>query len=409
MRARDIFRPTEILLPDFSRVDGTRWATVACDQYTSQPDYWERVARFVGDAPSSLRLMLPELYLSESDSRIPQIHRAMEKALNDLLILYPDSMILVERTQADGRVRRGIVGAVDLEAYDFRAGAVSPLRATEGTVLERIPPRVRIRRNAPLEMPHVILLFDDPRDTVFGSLLSARASLPLLYDFDLMENGGHLRGYRLDADRQAALTDALDTLTEGQGSNPLLFAVGDGNHSLATAKTAYEEVKAALGADVARSHPARYALVEIENIHDPALDFEPIYRVVFDVDSAAFLADFTAYAKAQAGSAAAQEICAVTASGDRVIPIPSPVYQLPVATLQAFLDSRAPLTVDYIHGEDALRSLATRPNAVGFLFRGMEKSALFPAILADGALPRKTFSMGHAHDKRFYVECRRIR
>lgn len=409
MRARDIFCPTEILLPDLSRIDGTRWATVACDQYTSQPDYWERVSRFVGDAPSTLRLMLPEVYLPESDRRIPEIHRAMETALRDWLVPCPDSMILTERTQADGRIRRGIVGAIDLEAYDYRAGAVSPIRATEGTVLERIPPRVRIRRGAPLEMPHVMLLFDDPRNAVIDPLLSARASLPLLYDFDLAENGGHIRGYRLGAAQQAALTDALDTLTAGHGSHPLLFAVGDGNHSLASAKAAYEEVKATLGADAARSHPARYALVEAVNIHDPSLDFEPIYRVVFDVDPAAFLADFAAFASSQAGSAAAQEFLAVTASGDRVIAVPSPVYQLPVATLQAFLDSRPSLAIDYIHGEDALRSLATRPNAVGFLFRGMEKSALFPAILADGALPRKTFSMGHAHDKRFYLECRQIR
>lgn len=408
MQACDIFRPTEILLPDFSRIDGSRWATVACDQYTSQPDYWERVRETVGNAPSTLHLMLPELYLSESERHIPQIHRAMKTALTDWLIPYPDSMIFTERTQADGRVRRGIVGAVDLEAYDYSAGATSPIRATEGTVLERIPPRVRIRRGAPLEMPHVMLLFDDPHDTVIGPLLSARPSLPLLYDFGLMENGGHIRGYRLDADRQATLTDALNRLTEGQGEHPLLFAVGDGNHSLASAKAAYEEIKAAIGAEAARSHPARYALAEIVNIHDSALDFEPIYRVVFDVNPNALLTDFSAYASAQTGSAAAQEFHAVTAEGEQVITVPSPVYQLPVATLQAFLDSRASLTIDYIHGEDALRSLAARPNAVGFLFRGMEKSALFPAILADGALPRKTFSMGHANDKRYYLECRKL-
>ena len=410
MRARDIFRPTEILLPDFSRVDGTRWATVACDQYTSQPDYWERVARFVGDAPSSLRLMLPELYLSESDSRIPQIHRAMEKALNDLLIPYPDSMILVERTQADGRVRRGIVGAVDLEAYDFRAGAVSPIRATEGTVLERIPPRVRIRRNAPLEMPHVILLFDDPRDTVFGSLLSARASLPLLYDFDLMENGGHLRGYRLDADRQAALTDALDTLTEGQGSNPLLFAVGDGNHSLATAKTAYEEVKAALGADAARSHPARYALVEIENIHDPALDFEPIYRVVTDCDTADFLSELGKITGEK--KRCAHTVRVITESEDKEISFLRKSHALTVGTLQNFIDDymekHPGVKCDYIHDEDALIDLAKRKNSVGFIFGGMKKNELFPYVQKNGTLPRKTFSMGEARSKRYYIEARKI-
>lgn len=408
MNANTVFRPADILLPDLSRIDGTRWATVACDQYTSQPEYWAHLRDEIGDAPSTLRLMLPEIDLSQSDRLIPQIHRNMETALDRWLVPYPDAMILLERTQADGRVRRGIIGAVDLEAYDYRAGATSPIRATEGTVLERIPPRVRIRRGAPLEMPHVMLLFDDPEKTVIDPLLPLRSSLPLLYDFDLNGGGGHVRGYLLGAAEQSRLTQALGTLCRGQGDTPLLFAVGDGNHSLASAKAAYEEIKASLG-DAARSHPARYALAEIVNLHDPALDFEPIYRVVFDVDPDALIADFSGYASASDGSAAPQEFRIITASGERKITVPHPRFRLPVATLQSFLDSRSGLTVDYIHGEDTLRTLASRPGAVGFLFPGMDKSGLFPAVRSDGALPRKTFSMGHAHDKRFYLECRRIR
>ena len=258
MNANTVFCPADILLPDLSRIDGTRWATVACDQYTSQPEYWAHLRDEIGDAPSTLRLMLPEIDLSQSDRLIPQIHRNMETALDRWLVPYPDAMILLERTQADGRVRRGIIGAVDLEAYDYRAGATSPIRATEGTVLERIPPRVRIRRGAPLEMPHVMLLFDDPEKTVIDPLLPLRSSLPLLYDFDLNGGGGHVRGYLLGAAEQSRLTQALGTLCRGQGDTPLLFAVGDGNHSLASAKAAYEEIKASLG-DAARSHPARYA------------------------------------------------------------------------------------------------------------------------------------------------------
>lgn len=408
MHARDIFRPADILLPDFSRTDGTRWATVACDQYTSQPDYWERVRAYVGNAPSTLRLMLPEIDLADSERLVPQIHSAMREALNGLLSPLPDSMILTERTQADGRVRCGIVGALDLESYDYRPGAVSPVRATEGTVPERIPPRTRIRRGAPLETPHIMLLFDDPDGTVIPPLLPERPALTRLYDFDLMEQGGHICGYRLGAEQQTALTNALDALPSNRGDNPLLFAVGDGNHSLASAKAVYEELKEKLGEEVARTHPARYALVEIVNLHDPALDFEPIYRAVFAADPDALLADFSAFAAAQDGSAPPRTFLAVTAGREREITAAHPVCRLPVATLQAFLDSRPGLTVDYIHGADTLRSLAARPDAVGFLFDGMDKSDLFPAILADGALPRKTFSMGHANDKRYYLECRKL-
>ena len=414
-----VFYPADILLPDFSRTDGTKWSVVACDQYTSDPAYWQAVEAFVGNAPSTLRLMLPEVFLAESADRIPTIHAAMKRALAEILVSHPNAMIALERTQADGRVRRGIVGAVDLETYDYNKGSTSPVRATEGTVLERIPPRVAVRRGAPLELPHVMLLIDDPDRTVIEPLFP-RAAAPV-YDFDLMRNGGHVRGSLLSAAEQNSVADALAALVTPEemrkkyGSSslaPLLFAVGDGNHSLASAKAYYEELKASLG-DAALSHPARYALAEVVNVHDAALDFEPIYRVVFGADPADLLASFRAYVSRLNGNADAQTIAALWNGQTESVCVPNPEKQLAVGTLQTFLDgylaAHPSVTVDYIHGEDTVRSLvAANPSNVGFLFDGMQKSDLFRTVLYDGALPRKTFSMGHAHDKRFYLECRGI-
>lgn len=418
-----IFCPTEILMPDFSKTDGTRWSVVACDQYTSDPDYWKKTEEIVGDEPSTLRLMLPEIFLGESGERIPKIHAEMERAIRETLTPHPNAMVYLERTQADGRVRRGLVGAVDLEEYDYRKGSTSPVRATEGTVLERIPPRVAVRRGASLELPHVMLLIDDPDRTVIEPLagtLGTGGGKPV-YDFDLMQNGGHVRGYAIPTAAQAEVIRALGALATpeamaakyGSGDPaPLLFAVGDGNHSLASAKAYYEELKASLG-EAARSHPARYALCEVVNIHDPALDFEPIYRVVFGADPAGLLAAFRAYCGKRKGNAAAQTIDVLAGGETETVNVPTPEKQLAVGTLQAFLDAylaeHPEAKVDYIHGEDAVRALvAAAPENVGFLFEGMQKSDLFRTVIYDGALPRKTFSMGHAHDKRFYLECRKI-
>ena len=416
-----VFQPADILLPDFSRVDGTRWAVVACDQYTSDPAYWRSVADLVGSAPSTLRLILPEVYLSEAAERIPAIHAEMERAAREVLISRPNAMIYLERTQADGRVRRGLIGAVDLEAYDYNKGSTSPVRATEGTVLERIPPRVAVRRGAPLELPHVMLLIDDPGRTVIEPLADRRDKP--VYDFDLMKQGGHARGYLLSDREQTAVCRALGALATPEAMRarygsadlaPLLFAVGDGNHSLASAKACYEEIKAARG-DKALTHPARYALCEVVNVHDAALDFEPIYRVVFGADPTDLKNAFAAYAAARAGKAAPQKITVLAGGAEIAVAVHTPEKQLPVGTLQAFLDGyladHPGTTVDYIHGIDAVRELvAADPAArVGFLFDGMAKSDLFRTVLYDGALPRKTFSMGHAHDKRFYLECRKIK
>ena len=416
------FGAAEILLPDFGKTDGSKWSVVACDQYTSEPDYWNSVESTVSDAPSTLNLMLPELYLNESEARIPKIRTAMENALRDVLITHPDAMIYLERVQSDGTVRHGIIGAVDLECYDYMAGSSSLIRATEGTVLERIPPRVAVRRGATLELPHVMLLIDDRRQTVIEAVApEARKQAPI-YDFDLMLGGGHVTGYLLDSDAQAQILDALSALATSDGMlerygdaslSPLLFAVGDGNHSLATAKASYEEIKAQIGAEAAKQHPARYALAEVVNLHDDALNFEPIYRVVFNVDRADLISAFKSAVQTLHGSAAPQCVTIVTGEQTEMLEIPTPEQQLTVGTLQHFLDTylknHPEASVDYIHGEDSLRTLANAENAVGFLFDGMKKTDLFRTVLYDGALPRKTFSMGHAQDKRYYLECRKIR
>lgn len=416
------FGSAEILLPNFEKTDGSRWAVVACDQYTSEPQYWEAAAREVGDAPSTLQMILPEVYLSEADRRIASINQNMECILKDVLISHPDAMICLLRTQSDGTVRRGIIGAIDLETYDFHKGSASLCRATEGTVLERIPPRVAIRRDAPLELPHVMLLIDDPDRTVIEPICTACADRAPIYDFDLMLGGGHVCAHLMQESEQKQALEALEALITPSalesrygdaGLAPLLFAVGDGNHSLATAKTAYEEVKAAIGEEAAKKHPARYALTEVVNLHDPALNFEPIYRVVFHCDPLALLQDLKAYLEGLNGTAAAQKLTVVTEAGEEDLTVLHPIQQLAVGTLQSFLfdyAARHPeVEVDYIHGEESLRTLAKGKNSIGFLFDGMKKDELFRTVIYDGALPRKTFSMGHAADKRYYLECRRIK
>ena len=416
--------PADVLLPSREVIEQGVWATIACDQFTSEPAYWQEAQTLVGDRPSTLHLMLPEVYLEQASTRLPNIHTAMQRALDEQLTLHPDSMIAVERTQSDGFVRHGLVAQIDLECYDYKKGATSLIRATEGTVLERIPPRVAVRRDATIELPHVMLLIDDPQGTVLEPLFesSAKNERAVAYDCDLMLGGGHIHGSFLTEQQQQAVQTALDALITpdaiqaryGDSSlPPLLFAVGDGNHSLASAKAAYEEVKEAIGEQAAATHPARYALIEIVNLHDAALRFEPIYRVLFRVDPDDVLCGLRDYAAAQNGIAAPQTVRCVGGFEPCDITIDRPVQQLTVGTLQAFLDDyltkHPEASVDYIHGEDSVHSLAATPDAIGFLFDGMEKSQLFRTVIYDGALPRKTFSMGHARDKRYYMECRKIK
>ncbi len=422
------FSPAPILLPDFTGTDGRRWSCVACDQYTSEPDYWAAADALVGDAPSTLRLILPEVYLAETDTRKPQILSTMNDYLATTLVTHPDAVILVERTLADGATRWGLVGMVDLMAYDYHRGADSLIRATEATVAERIPARTTVRRDAPIELPHAMLLIDDRARTVIEPIVARRSTRPVAYDHDLMQGGGHLKGYFLTPQDISAVQTALDSLITPAamtarygkpGLPPLLFAVGDGNHSLAAAKTCFEEIRAAIGDEAAMTHPARYALCEVVNLYDDSLAFEPIYRVAFGVDPDHILTAFDAYIARLHGNAAPQTVewfCGTPDGTTRrgTLTVPAPRDALTVGTVQDFLDeylrSIAPTgaTVDYIHGEDTARALASRPDAIAFLFDGMHKEELFSTVISDGALPRKTFSMGHAADKRYYTEARRI-
>ena len=415
---KNCFYPADILMPDFNEVCGQTWACIACDQFTSEKEYWDDVEKTVADKPSSFRLILPEIYLENAEQAIPTINATMDQYLSDVLRVMPDAMIFVERVQSTGTVRRGIVGMIDLEHYDYKKGSVSLVRATEGTVLERIPPRVAVRSGASVELPHVMLLIDDPERTVIEPLIDK--ALESVYDFPLMLGGGSIKGKLLTKEDQARVSNALEDLIGeeniqkryGMPLSPLLFAVGDGNHSLASAKAHYESIKAA-SPDAAPDHPARYALVEVVNLHDEALEFEPIYRVLFGVDPDDVVKELSEYLSSLDGEAESQSVRCVNSTLDVMLTAKTPVQQLTVGTLQCFIDeylkSHKGACVDYIHGEDSVAALTKTSDSLGFLFDGMSKDMLFKTVMLDGALPRKTFSMGHARDKRYYLEARRIK
>ena len=416
------FQSADILLPK-QNIDKTKWAVVACDQYTSEPDYWNQVDALVGKDSSALRLILPELYLEQPDvsARIEDIHKAMDAYLAaDLFDTYPNAMFYIERIQSDGKCRAGLIGKLDLEQYDYTRGSTSSVRATEATVLERIPPRKKVREGAALELPHIMILIDDTDRTVIEPIAGKTNELEQVYDFLLMQGGGSLRGWQLPEAEQARINDALCKLAEPDafakkyqlpaGTPVLLYAMGDGNHSLATAKAYYEGLKAANPGKDLSNHPARYALVEIVNLHSDALQFEAIHRIVTGVDPKALLAAMTESLQLQAdGNGQAIQVVENGSCAKRFIHAPS--SNLTVGSVQNFLDSYLQAhggKVDYIHGEDVVKKLSCAPDAIGFLLPDMGKEELFPTVIADGALPRKTFSMGHAADKRFYMECRRI-
>ena len=422
MKTNKCFSSADILLPDFNKADPRAWAVVACDQFTSEPEYWEKAEALVGDMPSTLNMILPEVYLEQTDKRVPMINGAMKKYLTDVLCEHKDCMIYIEREQSDGSVRRGVLLAVDLEQYEYTKGASSLIRATEATVIERIPPRVAIRRGASLELPHVMMLIDDDEKSVIEPLASKK--LEVAYDFELMLGGGRIKGFYIGEDEQKRIGDSLFMLIAPEkmakrygkeGIAPLLFAVGDGNHSLASAKAAYEEVKAKLGKDKAADHPSRYALCEVVNIHDDALKFEPIFRVMFNTDPEDVIKELKKYAESLCGSAEAQTVEYVYGKNGEsrgAVTFDAPTQQLTVGTLQTFIDgyikTHPEVSVDYIHGESSVAALSKKDGAIGFIFDGMAKNQLFKTVIFDGALPRKTFSMGHAEDKRYYLECRRI-
>lgn len=418
------FKAADILLPQGkSSEDLSKWAVVACDQYTSEPEYWEDVKDIVGDEKSALNLILPEVYLESSDvdERIEKIHRTMEEYVNsDTFKEYKNSMVYVERIQSDGELRAGIVGAIDLEQYNYEKGSKSPVRATEATVVERIPPRIKVRNGAPIELPHIMILIDDTDKTVVEPLAEKKDSFEKVYDFDLMKNGGHISGYIVDEKSQENIISALEKLGDIDSFNakygldekyPLVYAMGDGNHSLATAKEYYEEQKRLDPNKDMTNAPCRYALVEIVNLHSPALKFEAIHRIVTDVDVEKLLAEMVLELDL-AQDESKQKITVVEKGVHKDMYIHNPTSKLTVGSLQNFLDmyiKECGGKIDYIHGADVVDKLSKKENSVGFLLPDMGKEELFPTVICDGALPRKTFSMGHAEDKRFYVEARKIR
>ncbi len=396
-----IIRKSDILLPDVENL--TKWSVVACDQYTSQSEYWERVTQFVGTHPSTLNIVYPEAFLSQGDKKIKEINETMQDYLDKgIFKVYKQCFIYVERTLSGNRVRRGIVASVDLDAYDFNKGSKSAIRATEGTVLERIPPRVKIRENAPLELPHVMLLADDKDCTLVEQVKKGE----LVYDFDLMENGGHISGWLVEGKDADAFIEAVDLFSK-KAKDGLVFAVGDGNHSLATAKTCWEKLKANLTEEERKTHPARFCLVEIGNIHDDVLEFEPIHRIVFGVDEEAFTENLKKALNCTEENETSQHIVLVNNGEKTDLYINNPTSPLEVGTVQNYLDA-VECEVDYIHGEDVIKELSYKKGAVGILLPVPEKSSLFETVIADGALPRKTFSMGEAHEKRFYLEAKKI-
>lgn len=405
----------EVLLPK-KGTDLAKWAVVACDQFSSERHYWERVKSVVGEAPSTLGLIIPECYLEDGDTekRVGEINGRMRSYVEDLLVPLEPGFVLVDRKTAHCESRKGLVLAVDLEAYSFEAGAASLIRPTEGTILKRLPPRMAVRRGAVLDLPHILLLLDDPEETVIEPLFSARKSFRKVYGFDLMEEGGAVAGWHVP---EEALRDAVLAL-EKLAAGGFLFAVGDGNHSLATAKSLWEEKKAS---GAAPDDPARWALVEVENVHDEGLHFHPIHRVLFGLDEEDFLAGMAKAlgGRLEAGPAGPSPktehghvVGIVSASGEKRFVFSPAEERMTVEFFQEFLDSylanHSEVSIDYIHGEEAVVEMGSRPGNAGFFMPPLDKSVFFERIVQVGPYPRKTFSIGEATEKRYYLESRRL-
>ena len=415
------FSKSDILVP--KETDMTKWSVIACDQYTSEPDYWKDVTEIVGKNPSTLKITLPEIYLEESNvsERIEKVNKEMQNLItSNFFQVLDDSLIYVERTQADGRVRKGLIGKVDLEDYSFAKDSQSLIRATEGTVIERIPPRVKVRENASLELPHIMLLIDDDKKQIIEELANKVKEEEKVYDFELMKNGGHIKGYKLNEQLMEKVLKGIEELADKdkfeqkydvKDKGVLLFSVGDGNHSLATAKTCYENLKKKLPKEEYENHPARYALVEVVNLHSDALDFEPIHRVVFGVNPEHMIKELKKFYETS-DEGEGQEIKYIYKGKKGHLYINNPRSNLAVGSLQIFIDEYIKHNggkVDYIHGEKTTEKLGEQERNIGFLLPNMHKSELFKTVILDGALPRKTFSMGHSYDKRYYLEARKIK
>lgn len=422
------FTSADILLPA-AGVPLDPWACIAVDQFTSQPEYWQRAEHLADGKPSTLHIVLPEAYLGtpQEAERLESIRRTMEEYRKSVLTRKVHGYVYVERTQMDGTVRQGLVGAVDLDAYDYAKGSKPAIRPSESTVVERIPPRLKVRRGATLETPHVMMLADDADCTLIEPIGLMKNQLPPLYDGELMLGGGHLRGWAVeDPALIAGIDAALAALADpaafarrwpaAKGQQPMVLAVGDGNHSLATAKAYWEELKPTLSEEQRRNHPARWCLAEVCNVHSPAIEIEPIHRVVFGVGAKELYAALDAWDQQQGSSTTMsdQRLRLADAHGESAVALANPPAPLTVGSVEAFLADFLPahpgVTVDYIHGESTALALASDPAkpATAILLPDFAKADLFKGVVLGGVLPRKTFSMGHAEEKRYYVECRKI-
>lgn len=409
----NIFRPADILLPE--NVDMNAWSVVACDQFTSEPEYWAKVYETVGDKPSSLRMILPEAELSVKDPELEseKIFAAMEQYLNSgLFRKLNNSYIFVERKLASGLIRRGIVGMIDLEAYDWKENSVTPIRATEHTVEDRLPPRVKVREKACLEMPHIMIFVDDPENMILNSAEKGEK----LYDFELMQNGGHIRGWKisenakLDCAFARLCDDAELTKKYGNSDSPIIFAVGDGNHSIAAAKKLWNSIKETIPEDERETCPARFALAEIVNIHDESIIFEPIHRVLFNTDNSEFINAASEFFKDYIGSG--REVIFISGDEKKVLNIGGLTIGQLIDMCDAFCREYTQKfggSIDYIHGDEECESMASAESCAGILLPTMEKSELFTSVHSSGPFPKKSFSIGHGPDKRYYLECRAIK
>lgn len=398
---KNCFLPADILMPKNCSIED--WSVIACDQYTSEPEYWDQIRQRVADVPSTLHMILPEAELGiDNTSKIDNINRYMEKCLaDDVFTTYSNSFVYVERTLCSGAIRQGVVGMVDLEYYGNPDGPMAGILATEQTVPERIPPRVKIRENAALEFTHTVIFCDDPLESLIGSLAAQKDQLTKLYDFDLMTNGGHISGWLVDGDHARLFKSAIDLYEEEN-----VYLVGDGNHSLLTAKRCYEQQRKNVPEEQWAALPSRYALIELENIHSPAMVFEPIYRVITHTDPQKLLDDLS---EIRGENGIPVEI--VTETSSLMVQIQVPQGKLITEVLQNFLDKWLevhPGSIDYIHGEQVVRDLVCVPDAIGFILPQIDKGMLFPYVRSGKITPRKTFSIGHSSEKRYYLEGRKI-
>lgn len=425
-------RIPEILLP--KNIDLSTWSVIACDQYTQDKDYWKNVEEKAGNKPSTLNLILPEVYLGSPDKadRIKKIRQSMKEYLDTGVFADAKKcFIYLERKTAFGRTRKGLVAQIDLETYEWKPFSKANIRATEATIVERIPPRMEIRKGAPLELPHIMLLVNDKDDLLVGANKPTDGRAPI-YDGDLMANGGHITGWALESKVDIeGVEKALNLIAEKNASpdgSTFLFAVGDGNHSLATAKAVWDEYKKEHPED--KDSPVRYALIEIVNIYDTGLTFEPIHRVIFNIDNEALikklaeklngnikaLDDADKVIKAVKDSWANFGFFYLDSEGkQKNVLLETKIKELAVARLQPEIDAflkelpdQSKAEIDYIHGTDEVLKLGSKENSLGILLPPIAKDSFFETINGRGPLPRKSFSIGEADEKRFYLECRRL-